>query len=62
MSEKTMETIFDEKIVIALNLIRTNLQGPEAQDFTQAVLFLAQAKNLLIPGKPTPRKQGAGVT
>ena len=62
MSEKTMEELLDEKIKIALNLIRTNLQDKEALNFTQAVLNLSHSKSILIPGKPTPRKQGAGAS
>ena len=57
MSEKTMEANIDEKIEIALNLIRTNLNAPEALNFTQAVLNLAHAKMGLIPGKTTPKRQ-----
>ncbi len=62
MSEKTMEENIDEKIKIALNLIRTNLAHVEAINFTQAVLNLAHAKSILILSQAatTPKKQGAG--
>ena len=57
MSDKTMEELIDAKIEVALNLIRTNLQAPEAINFTQAVLNLAHAKQILIPpGTTTPKK------
>ena len=60
MADKTMEELFDEKIHVALNLIRTNLQGPEAVNFTQAVQNLAHAKEILCPGKTPQKKQVTG--
>ena len=54
------EKLIDEKIEHTLNLIRTNNKSEDALRNSQAVLNLAHAKQILIPGKTTPKKQGAG--
>jgi len=55
-----MDEKLDEKINVVLNLIRTNNTAAEALNVTQAVLNLAHAKQILVPGETTPRKQRAG--
>jgi hypothetical protein len=62
-----MEVLFEEKMTVVLNLIRTNNSADEALKLTQAAYNLAQAKNVAIPVQPpeqvelkTTKKPGAG--
>lgn len=58
--ENMMEEKIDKAVEILIDQIRTNLKPPEALQQSQAVLNMAHAKNILLTGKTTTRKQGAG--
>lgn len=60
-----MQELFEDKMKIVLNLIRTNSTADDAQKITQAALNLAHARNYFLLNQPqeepkTPKKQGAG--
>lgn len=64
-----MNELFEEKMKIVLNLIRTNNTSDEALKVTQAAYNLAQARNSFNLNHPTedtetkpPKKQGTGTT
>lgn len=57
--ENEMEEKLDKAVEILLDQIRTNLKPPEALQQSQAVLNMAHAKNILLTGKPIPKKQGS---
>ena len=60
-----MNELFEEKLKIVLNLIRTNNTGDEALKITQAADNLVRARNSFAPQSTdqelkTTKKQGAG--
>lgn len=62
MSEE-LEKKIEEKLLIILNLIRTNSTGDDVLKITQGFANVTNGKNnLLVEGKTTPRKQGAGAS
>ncbi len=56
-----MEEKIDKAIEILLDQIRTNLKPAEANEQAEAILKMAQARQLLVgEGKATTKKSGAG--
>jgi hypothetical protein len=59
-----MNEMFEEKMKVVLNLIRTNNTGDEALKISQAALNLAHARNTFQAQEQTElkttKKQGAG--
>jgi hypothetical protein len=62
-----MNELFEDKMKIVLNLIRTNNSADEALKITQAVANLAHARNVAMMNQSTEqtesrttKKQGAG--
>lgn len=55
--------VLDEEMTFVLGLVRTNLNGNELMQVTQAALHLAHAKELLCTeGKRAPKKQVASAS
>ena len=54
-----MDEKIDKAIEILLDQVRTNLKPAEADLQASAILKMAQAKQLLVEGKPT-KKTGTG--
>lgn len=52
-----MDELFEEKMKVVLNLIRTNNTADEALKITQAALNLAQARNTSAGMKETKKKE-----
>lgn len=68
-----MKELFEEKMKVVLNLIRTNSTGDDAMKITQAACNLAQARNAFVSeaeraeqepetytGNKTVKKSGTG--
>lgn len=56
-----MDELFEDKMKVVLNLIRTNNTADDALKITQAAYNLAQARNtfaVLTQEPKTPKKQG----
>lgn len=53
-----MEEKLDKALETLLDQVRTNLKPAEANEQAEAILKMAQARQLLIEGKPT-KKSGA---
>ncbi len=54
-----MEEKIDKAIEILLDQVRTNLKPAEANEQAEAILKMAQARQLLMEGKPA-KKSGSG--
>jgi hypothetical protein len=54
-----MDKLIEDKLMIVLNLIRTNNTADDVLKITQAFVNLANGRNLLEQGKVT-RNKGAG--
>ena len=57
-----MDEKIEKALEILLDQVRTNLKPDEALQQTQAILNMAHAKQLLLEGKNTIKKQGSSAT
>ena len=60
-----MDELFEDKMKVVLNLIRTNNTADDALKITQAAYNLAQARNtfaVLTQEPKTPKKPGASAS
>lgn len=57
-----MDEKIDKAIEILLDQVRTNLKPAEANEQAEAILKMAQARQLLVEGRTIPKKPGAGAS
>lgn len=62
--EKSIEELFEEKLRVALNLIRTNSTGTDVLQITQGIRNLvdSNATYLMMRGETKTKKQGASAS